>query len=144
VRARAEEAGVLLQLRVPFDAPRQLNADAVKLKPILLNLLSNAEKFTRRGGRVEVLLRRGDPGNLEISVRDTGIGMSESEIAIALQPFRQVESTFARTREGTGLGLPLTKALVELHGGTMRIESTPGDGTTVTVAFPAERVWAAA
>jgi signal transduction histidine kinase len=70
--------------------------------------------------------------------------MSESDIAIALQPFRQVESTFARTHEGTGLGLPLTKALVELHGGTMRIESTLGEGTTVTVTFPVERVWATA
>jgi signal transduction histidine kinase len=144
VRARAEEAGVTLQLRMPADAPRQLSADAVKLKQILLNLLSNAVKFTPRGGRVEVALLRGSAGNLEIAVRDTGIGMSESEIAIALQPFRQIESTFARTHEGTGLGLPLTKALVELHGGSMRIESRPGDGTTVTVAFPVERVWAAA
>jgi signal transduction histidine kinase len=144
VRARAEEVGVLLQIRVLADAPRQLSADAVKLKQILLNLLSNAVKFTRRGGRVELALLRGGAGNLEIAVADTGIGMSESDIAIALQPFRQVESTFARTHEGTGLGLPLTKALVELHGGTMRIESTLGEGTTVTVTFPVERVWATA
>jgi signal transduction histidine kinase len=144
VRARADEAGVVLRLEVPAEAPRQLSADAVKLKQILLNLLSNAVKFTPRGGRVEVILRRGLGGNLEIAVEDTGIGMSEGEVAIALQPFGQIESTFARTHKGTGLGLPLTKALIELHGGTMAIESARGRGTTVIVAFPLERVWAAA
>jgi signal transduction histidine kinase len=144
VRARAEEAGVVLQLKVVADAPRQLSADAVKLKQILLNVLSNAVKFTPRGGHVDVALRRGDRGNLEIAVADTGIGMTESEVAIALQPFGQIESAFARTQQGTGLGLPLTKALVELHGGTMAIESVRGRGTTVIISFPLERVWNAA
>jgi signal transduction histidine kinase len=144
VRVRAEEAEVALDLQIRDDAPSQLSADAVKLKQILLNLLSNAVKFTPRGGRVEVKLQRGAGGALEITVRDTGIGMSEADVAIALQPFRQIESTLARTHEGTGLGLPLTKALIELHGGTMAIESARGSGTTVIVSFPLERVWAAA
>jgi signal transduction histidine kinase len=144
VRVRAEEAEVVLDLQIRDDAPSQLSADAVKLKQILLNLLSNAVKFTPRGGRVEVKVRRGTGGALEIAVKDTGIGMSEAEVTIALQPFRQIESTLARTHEGTGLGLPLTKALIELHGGTMAIESERGSGTTVIVSFPLERVWAAA
>jgi signal transduction histidine kinase len=144
VQARAEEAGIALQLQIPAEAPCHLNADAVKLKQILLNLVSNAVKFTPRGGRVEVMLRQGRGGKFEVVVEDTGIGMTEGEVAIALQPFRQIESTFARTREGTGLGLPLTKALVELHGGTMTIDSARGCGTTVTVSFPLERVWMAA
>lgn len=144
VSARAEEAGVLLRLRVLADAPRQVSADELKLKQILLNLLSNAIKFTPRGGHVDVVLQRGRDGNLEIMIEDTGVGMSDEDLAIALQPFGQVESTFTRTRQGTGLGLPLTKGLVELHGGTMRIESALGRGTTVTVSFPLVRVWAAA
>jgi signal transduction histidine kinase len=144
LQGRAEEAGIALLLQIPPEAACHLNADAVKLKQILLNLVSNAVKFTPRGGRVEVRLRQGRGGRFEVVVEDTGIGMTEGEVAIALQPFRQVESTFARTQEGTGLGLPLTNALIELHGGTMTIESARGRGTTVTVSFPLERVWMAA
>ena len=77
---------------------------------------------------------------LYFTVADTGIGMSEGEVMIALEPFRQVDSSLCRQHEGTGLGLPLTKALVELHGGTLTIDSATGEGTTVTVTLPSNRL----
>jgi signal transduction histidine kinase len=117
-----------------------LHADQVRLKQILLNLMSNAVKFTPRLGSVRVWAQQHDDGSLSLVVTDTGIGMSRDEVTLAMQPFRQIDSDLARKHEGTGLGLPLTKALVELHGGTMTIRSEKGRGTEVAVTLPPSRV----
>jgi len=111
--------------------------DAVKLRQILLNLLSNAIKFTGEGGQVTLLIGRVADG-IEFSIRDTGIGMDEDGIRIAMSPFGQIESPFSRMHEGTGLGLPLTQRLVGLIGGRMAITSQKGVGTLVTVTLPIE------
>jgi signal transduction histidine kinase/HAMP domain-containing protein len=110
--------------------------EPAKLRQIVLNLLSNAVKFTEAGGKVTVFARPDERGGVELRIVDTGIGMSPDEIPIALAPFGQVDSRLARRYEGAGLGLPLTKALVELHGGVMAIESERGKGTIVMVALP--------
>jgi signal transduction histidine kinase len=111
--------------------------DAVKLRQILLNLLSNAIKFTAEGGDVMLHIGRVADG-IAFSIRDTGIGMDEAGIRIAMSPFGQIESPFSRMHEGTGLGLPLTQRLVGLIGGRMEISSEKGVGTLVTVTLPAE------
>jgi PAS domain S-box-containing protein len=139
VRQRAAEGGVRLHAGPTAGMPR-LHADETRLKQILLNLLSNGVKFTPRRGEVSVLVSVDRNGDMVIAVRDSGIGMSDAEIDIALQPFRQVDSSLARRYEGTGLGLPLTVAFVEAHGGRLVIESVPGDGTTVRVVMPAARL----
>jgi PAS domain S-box-containing protein len=139
VRQRAAEGGVRLNAAATDGLP-QLYADETRLKQILINLLSNAVKFTPRGGEVAVLATLDARGDMVIAVHDSGIGMSPGEIDIALQPFRQVDSSLARRYEGTGLGLPLTIAFVEAHGGHLVIDSVPGKGTTVSVVMPAERL----
>jgi two-component system, cell cycle sensor histidine kinase PleC len=112
--------------------------DSVKLRQILLNLLSNAIKFTSDGGRV--MLRVTCTGDdVAFSIRDTGIGMDEAEIKIAMSPFGQIESPFSRMHEGTGLGLPLTQRLVGLIGGRMEISSEKGVGTLVNVILPGDQ-----
>jgi signal transduction histidine kinase len=122
-------------------APRlpQLRADPTRLKQILLNLVSNAIKFTEAGGKVVVALGRADDGSIAFAVRDTGLGMTEREIATALEPFGQVDGSHTRRHEGTGLGLPLAQRLAELHGGSLVVRSVKGHGTTVTVTLPSER-----
>jgi signal transduction histidine kinase len=138
VAVRAREAGIAVALEVPADLPA-LRADARRLRQVLVNLLSNAVKFTPAGGTVTV--RVADrPDGMEITVADTGIGMAPEDIPIALERFGQIDSRLARKYEGAGLGLPLSKRLVELHGGTLAIESQVDAGTTVTVRFPPERV----
>ncbi len=139
VKRRAEKGGVELETEVPDDLP-PLRADSRKLKQILVNLLSNGVKFTDTGGRVTLRAWcRPDSGHV-FQIVDTGIGISLQDIPKALSPFQQIDSELNRKYEGTGLGLPLTKALVELHGGTLDLQSQVGIGTTVTVRFPAERV----
>jgi PAS domain S-box-containing protein len=142
VRARAEEAHVTIEA-LPTDRLPKLNADGLRLKQVLLNLLSNAIKFTPAGGRVTLDADMGDQKRFVIRVTDTGIGMAPEDIPKALSPFGQLESTRARRYPGTGLGLPLSKALIELHGGELRIESEAGKGTAVIVTLPAARVLAA-
>jgi PAS domain S-box-containing protein len=115
-------------------------ADERSLRQIALNLVSNAIKFTDAGGQVIVSTALTDRGEVALRVRDTGLGMSETEIAAALEPFRQLNTT--RKRGGSGLGLPLTKALVEANSGAMQITSHPGEGTLVEVLFPHSRVMA--
>ena len=110
------------------------------MKQVLLNLLSNAVKFTPSGGSVVVNTALDGSGDFLVRVKDTGIGMTSDEITIALTPFGQVESSLSRRYEGTGLGLSLSKGLVELHGGKLEIESAPQEGTSVTIRFPASRV----
>ncbi|EME70592.1 putative sensor histidine kinase [Paramagnetospirillum caucaseum] len=109
--------------------------DSRRLRQILLNLLSNAVKFTPEGGRVIVEVES-DAHQLSLTVNDTGIGMTPEEIAVALTPFGQNPSRLTSTETGTGLGLPLSKRLAEMHGGSIAIASIPGRGTTVTVSLP--------
>jgi signal transduction histidine kinase/HAMP domain-containing protein len=115
--------------------PVTVSGDPVKLRQILLNLLSNAVKFSNPGGRVSMTLAA-SAAEAVISVTDTGIGMSPEQIPTALAPFGQVDNRLARRYDGTGLGLPLSKTFVELHGGRMEIESALGQGTTVRVRLP--------
>jgi two-component system cell cycle sensor histidine kinase PleC len=147
-----EEIGICLQMHaeaasraqveivrdVPSDLPR-LRADPVKLRQILVNLLSNAVKFTPARGRITISAGRTPDGGLEIAVADTGIGIGAEDLRRVVQPYVQIENVLTRTRSGLGLGLPLAKQLVELHGGQFRLASTLGAGTTVTVCFPASR-----
>jgi signal transduction histidine kinase len=138
VRHRAEQKK--LELQSQFKAPMpQLWGDTRRIKQILINLLSNAVKFTTTGG-VTISTHLDIAGHLEVCVRDTGIGIGPEHINEVLLPFVQVDSKINRKYEGTGLGLSLAKAFVELHGGKLRIASAVGVGTTVTVIFPPERV----
>jgi signal transduction histidine kinase len=139
LRERAATKG--LQFSYRGDAIT-LRADARALKQIVINLLSNAIKFTGNGGRIE-LRSAADAGGIAITVTDTGIGMSEEQLARALQAFGQVDSALSRASEGTGLGLNVTKALTELHGGRLEIRSAPREGTEVTVRLPATRLLSA-
>jgi signal transduction histidine kinase len=117
------------------EALGEFSGDERKFKQIMLNLLSNAVKFTPDGGRVDVLAKRLN-GKLEVMVRDTGIGIAPEDQAVVFEEFRQVGGDNVRKAEGTGLGLALTKRFVELHGGAIRLESTPGEGSTFTVSLP--------
>ena len=134
VRKRAEEAGVALELAIPPDMPI-IEVDHLRMRQVLLNLLSNAIKFTPDGGKVSVIAERHDAA-LAITVRDTGIGMAPEDIPRALQPFVQVDNSLARRHGGTGLGLPLAKLFVDLHGGQFTIRSALGKGTSVTIVLP--------
>jgi two-component system, cell cycle sensor histidine kinase PleC len=126
-------------LRLPPNPPRLLG-DELRLKQIVLNLLSNAVKFTQVSGRITLSAATAAGGGIAIVVSDTGIGMEPHDIPLALAPFRQLDGALARRFEGTGLGLPLARRLVELHGGVLTIASTKGHGTVVTVSLPARRV----
>jgi signal transduction histidine kinase len=116
-----------------------LRADERRIRQILLNLLSNAVKFTEEGGTVRVSARVEHQG-MVIHVADSGIGMSAEDLNRVMEPFVQADTRLSRKYEGTGLGLPLTKALVLAHGGSLTLNSIPYQGTTVTVVFPPERV----
>ena len=105
------------------------------MKQILLNLLSNAVKFTPDGGRVEVSAKL-DTDKVEIAVKDSGVGISADDQARLFEEFRQFGGDAARRAEGTGLGLALTKKFAELHGGSIRVRSSPGSGSTFTVSLP--------
>ncbi len=126
------------------EAPLRLWADRAKVRQVLLNLLSNALKFTEPGGTVSVSAEAAPDHSVTIRIIDNGMGMSVEQIPIAFAAFGQVDSRLARRYEGTGLGLPLSTALVQLHGGTIAIESTPGEGTTVIVTLPKEPAQATA
>jgi signal transduction histidine kinase len=135
MRGRATEQNLRLTLDV--GALPSLLIDRLRTKQILLNLLSNAVKFTPYGGVVSVEAGRDATGRVVVCVRDTGIGIAPEMIALAFEPFRQIDSKLARESEGTGLGLPLVKKLIELHEGEVTIESALGKGTSVFVSFPA-------
>jgi len=138
MRLQAEHAGIEIERRVESELP-MLRADRLRLSEVLLNLMSNAVKFTDPGGCVTVSAWRSADGRIGIRVADTGIGMSADDIPRALAPFVQLENGRMRTGTGTGLGLPLAKRLTELHGGTFVVLSTVGQGTTVTLTFPPRR-----
>ncbi len=138
VRVQADAKQLELVADVPLGLPR-LRGDAVRLRQVLINLLSNAVKFTE-AGRVTVTIACDAARGLTVAVADTGIGMSPEEIAIAVEPFGQVENAITKKYEGTGLGLSIARRLVELHGGHLAIESVKGAGTTIRVHLPAERL----
>jgi PAS domain S-box-containing protein len=140
IRERAVRAEVRLEMAVQPGLP-PLVADERKLKQILINLLSNSVKFTPAGGAIRISATL-DPanGDLVINVADTGIGIAAADIPRVMEPFGQVDNPINRKFRGTGLGLPLTKGLVELHGGSFKLESTPGVGTSVTIRLPAKRL----
>lgn len=139
VKHRAEQGGINLKREIPPDLPG-LEADERKLKQILVNLLTNAIKFTEPGGVVTLKAwYRWDSGFV-FQVTDTGIGIAPRDIPKVLSQFGQVDSPLSRKHSGTGLGLPLSKSLTELHGGSLDLQSQPGNGTTVTVRLPARRI----
>ena len=134
IRERAMHHGIALATEIDSQLG-ELNADERKLKQILLNLLSNAVKFTPEGGRITVGARR-LRDMVEIAVNDTGIGIAPKDQAAVFEEFKQVGRDYTRKAEGTGLGLALTRKLVELHGGAMRLESEPGKGSTFSFTLP--------
>jgi signal transduction histidine kinase len=137
--SRAAERGVVVVSRVEGESIR-IRGDAQRLRQIVLNLMSNAIKFTAAGGRVWIEASIDAGGRPTLIVSDSGIGMSQEEVQVALTPFRQVESPFTREHEGTGLGLPIVMALAELHGGYLKVESERGVGTRVIVSLPGARL----
>ena len=139
VQERALDAGVRLEIESEQKIPIFF-ADERLLKQCLVNLLANAVKFTPKDGKIVIRVGRDRDESLTVGVADTGIGISEENFEKVLSPFGQVESAYSGTYEGTGLGLPITKALTELHGGSLTLESAVGVGTTVTLSFPKERV----
>lgn len=132
----ALDAGVTVNLvQQPYRLP-VVRGDIVKLRQAFSNLISNAVKFTPASGSVTIeAVSRSDTG-ITIHIRDTGVGMSPEEAKIALTPFGQVDGRHSRWREGTGLGLPIARSLVELHGGTLSLTSVKGVGTEVTIELP--------
>ncbi len=117
-----------------------LYADPLRLKQVFINLLCNAVKFTPSNGNISCDAFVDTDGSMVVSIRDSGIGMSSDDLTKAMEKFGQVDSSLARKHEGTGLGLPLTKGLVELHGGRFEIISEPGQGTQINMRFPSERI----
>ncbi|HJW41901.1 MAG TPA: ATP-binding protein [Rhizomicrobium sp.] len=139
LRGSAEKGSVGLRLHTD-DGNCLLRADPRAVKQILLNFLSNAVKFTPAGGEVVTNVDVDGQGRMRVSVSDTGIGMSAADIKIALTPFGQIDSRIARKHQGTGLGLPLAKSLLDLHDGKLLIASEPNKGTTLIALFPSGRV----
>ena len=138
VARRAEEAGVRVRIETAADLPL-LRGDELRVKQVVLNLLSNAVKFSPDAGEVVITATSVRDGGIEIAIADTGCGMSTEQIELAMQPFRQIDGLVARKNEGTGLGLPLACRWMRLHGGTVRIDSKPGVGTTARALFPPDR-----
>ncbi|WP_145980727.1 sensor histidine kinase [Magnetospirillum sp. ME-1] len=139
VSGLAEEAGITLESRLQPGLPN-LRADALRLKQVLVNLLSNAVKFTPRGGHITLQCALNETGELVLQVRDTGIGMNSEEMNKAFEMFTQIANPMSRRAGGTGIGLPLSRSLVLLHGGRIDLNSAPGEGTRVTVYLPRLRL----
>jgi signal transduction histidine kinase len=138
IRPRAEAAGLNFETQLPESGMLPVTADARAMKQVLVNLLSNAVKFTPKGGSVTVRIGI-EAGRPVISVADTGIGIPAKDLGRVWEPFVQVDTSLARRYEGTGLGLTLSRRLIDLHGGEVELNSTLGIGTTVTVRLPEER-----
>jgi signal transduction histidine kinase len=139
VAQQAGETGLSLLQDVPAGWA-VLRVDERYMRQVIINLVSNAVKFTTPGGSVRITAEQREGGRLAITVRDTGIGMAAEMIPKALSAFGQIDNPFTRQAKGTGLGLPLAKTIVEAHGGELRIDSEPGRGTAVSVVLPRERV----
>lgn len=142
VRERAHQQKVELVLAA--QPPVEVVVDQRRLKQVVLNLLTNAVKFTEPGGRVEVSVDMTKDRTLSITVRDTGVGMTDEEIDVALQVFGQVDGSLQRRHTGTGLGLPICMGIMQRHGGTLRLHSVKGEGTTAVATLPPVRVFAPA
>jgi signal transduction histidine kinase len=138
VSGLGEKYGVQVAMALRADGARLVAVERM-VRQILINLVGNAIKFTPEGGQVQIEGGIAQNGFYRILVRDSGVGMNENEIANALVPFGQNANHMSAKHDGTGLGLPLAKAMMELHGGKLAIESQPGQGTTVILSFPAER-----
>ena len=141
MQPQANRDHIIIRTSLSGDVPNVV-ADRRSLRQILLNLLSNAVKFTRAGGQVIVSSAMEASGEVVVRIRDTGIGMSEKDVETALMPFRQIATAKSGDQRGTGLGLPLTKALVEANRATFAIDSAVDQGTLVRIAFPTTRVLA--
>jgi signal transduction histidine kinase len=139
LKGLGEKYGVTVHNEITEDGI-ELNAVERMIRQVLINLVGNAIKFTPPGGSVHVFGKLQSDGRYEITVRDTGVGMTEKEMAHAMMPFGQNENRFTGKHDGTGLGLPLAKAMLELHEGTLTMSSVPELGTTVTMIFPAQRI----
>ncbi len=138
VAERAQRAGLSISIAVEPNLPL-LRADARRINQVVLNLLSNAIKFTPAGGTIAMSAGCTDHGDVAIAIADTGIGMRPEDVPIALEAFRQIDRAMNRRYEGTGLGLPMVQQLVQLHGGSISIDTSVGKGTTVRVFLPKER-----
>ena len=138
ISGKADNARVQITTHLDAPSPR-IEADPVRLRQVMLNLLSNAVKFTPAGGYIDVSTSVA-ANELRVVVKDTGIGMAPEDIPRALEPFTQVAKEMSLAQEGTGLGLPISKSLVELHGGRFELASAPMLGTTVTIALPIQRM----
>jgi signal transduction histidine kinase len=139
VEGAAADAGLVLREDIGYATLPRLRGDQRRIKQILLNLLSNAIKFTPAPGVVTIAARRHGQA-LVMTVSDTGIGIAPADLAKALEPFGQIDNRLARAYQGTGLGLPLSRQLMEVHGGSLELDSEVGHGTTVTLTLPAERL----
>jgi two-component system cell cycle sensor histidine kinase PleC len=137
MQGRASDQDLRLRLMICALPPMQI--DRLRVKQIFLNLLSNAIKFTPQGGTISLEAQCEADGGVAVRVRDTGIGMAPDMIPLVFEPFRQIDSDLSRKFEGTGLGLSLVKSMIEMHGGTVGIESKLGQGSCVTIRFPAAR-----
>ena len=135
LKLTSANAGVELSCNIASDLP-EINGDGVKLRQVFTNLVTNAIKFTPAGGSVKVTAYAEPHRGTIVEISDTGVGMTEDEIRVAITPFGQVDGGHNRWREGTGLGLPIAEALVKLHGGELSIVSQKNVGTTVTVRLP--------
>jgi PAS domain S-box-containing protein len=138
-RTQATRGGVDLVADIEPDATL-VRGEQRRLMQVVLNLVSNAIKYTKQGGSVTIATRKRPDGGLELSVRDTGCGIETRDLAVVMQPFGQIDNPYNRINQGTGLGLPLARRLVELHDGRLLLESRVGIGTTATVMLPADRV----
>ncbi len=138
VTPRAVAAGVNIRVN-GLDIKPFLRADERQFKQIFLNLLSNAVKFTEKGGLVTVTTNQDESGGKVIVITDTGISIAAKDIPKVMSPFGQAASSLDRNHDGTGLGLPICKSLLDLHGADLNIESEVGKGSTITVSFPSER-----
>ena len=139
VKERANNAGVVLKTEFDTGLP-VLRADERMTKKMLINLLTNAVNFTPGGGKVSVRASLDRLGALRLSVRDTGVGIAAEDIPNVLESFGQADNSRAGVTKGTGLGLPLVKSMIEMHGGTLELESEVGAGTTATIRFPPDRI----
>ena len=134
---------IRLEWSLPTEGIR-FDADERRINQMMLNIVSNAVKFSPEGGTIEMSGEISDRGDLVIAIRDHGCGIAEEDIDTVLKPFGQAAGTYARNHGGTGLGLPISRSLAEMHGGSLKIASVQGEGTKVMMIFPAERVKTAA
>jgi two-component system cell cycle sensor histidine kinase PleC len=135
IEAKAKEKDIMVASEIDVDIPK-IYADPLRVKQILINLLGNAVKFTPNKGRVGFVASPASEGFVNLTITDNGAGMTVGDIETAMRPFGQVDSGFNKKHEGTGLGLPISAALVKLHGGSLTLNSEKGKGTKVTVFLP--------